>query len=277
MAGLLSGIGQVLAGGVAGGAKAAGESFVEQAKQEALAVREENMLRIQNLYLKEGRKETQDFQAGESRLGRESTEKMAKTRVKHELGMAETERQFRTEQQSEANRLALARDKASDEDARARLQIQYDNAIKLQNEAEKRPTEFIKKYNDIVMLVGGDKEKATELILYSISGKKEEKALYATTMKGFIKNAEAMGLPISKELLADWKEISKEVSGLTESDFAGKPAAPAETLVERAKKVKAEKEKKAAGKNTGLLVGEPAWPERKAGTARPTLLGPSLD
>ena len=77
MAGLLSGIGQVLAGGVAGGAKAAGESFVEQAKQEALAAREENMLRIQNLFAKAGREETQKFQAGESKLGRESAQKLS--------------------------------------------------------------------------------------------------------------------------------------------------------------------------------------------------------
>jgi len=223
MAGLLSGIGQVLAGGVAGGAKAAGESFVEQAKQEALAAREENMLRIQNLFAKEGRKETQEFtvrMAGE-RVTHELG--MAKTEKELKVGMAETERTFRVDLQKETNRLAIELEKASDTDARARIGLQYDNAIKLQDEAEKRPTEFMKKYNDIVTLVGGDKKRATELALYSVSGKKEEKALYAATMKGFIRQSEASGIPISKELLDDWKEISKEVSGLTESDFAGKP------------------------------------------------------
>ncbi len=50
MAGLLEGIGTVLAGGIAGASKAAGETFAEQMKQQALAIREENMARIADIY-----------------------------------------------------------------------------------------------------------------------------------------------------------------------------------------------------------------------------------
>ncbi len=50
MAGLLEGIGTVLAGGIAGAGKAVGETFAEQIKQQALAMREENMARISDLY-----------------------------------------------------------------------------------------------------------------------------------------------------------------------------------------------------------------------------------
>jgi len=278
--GLLSGIGQVLAGGVAGGAKAAGESFVEQAKQEALAAREENMLRIQNLFAKEGRKETQEFQAGQTKLGHEATENLAKTRATHELdlagkekelklGMAATEREFRLDLQKEENELAVRLEREKDANARARLALQHNYAVKLQELVDKKPKETMQRYNDIVEILGGDKEKARELTLYSLSGKKEEKALYAATMKGFIKNAEATGMPISKELLADWKKISQEVSGLTESDFAEKPAAPKETLVERAKRVKAEK-------NVGVVQpvpdANPVLDVNPVPTAKPGLL-----
>jgi hypothetical protein len=69
--GLLEGVGYALAGGLAGAGKAGQDVFAEQMKQTALEAREVNMLRIQNLFAKEGRAETFKFQG-------EQTEKQIK-------------------------------------------------------------------------------------------------------------------------------------------------------------------------------------------------------
>ena len=279
MAGLLSGIGQVLAGGVAGGAKAAGESFVEQAKQEALAAREENMLRIQNLFAKEGRAETQTFQAGESKLGRESAKSLAESSQVN-ASILQGERLTSAENLAEVERLSRSEEAAAAATAAQKL-------LTFKNDLPDKEKSTVEKAVLGLERLGMPRAQALAVALSSVTKEEsaEERALLRTWQTVFTEN---------KKSGETAEEAARQATTLTGVDpvelvsqmrarrsGAGpattKTAAPAETLVERAKKLKAEKEKKAAGKNTGLLVGEPAWPERKAGTARPTLLGPTLD
>lgn len=270
--GLLSGIGQVLAGGVAGGAKAAGESFVEQAKQQALAAREENMLRIQNLFAKAGRKETQKFQAGESKLGRTSQENLAKTRATHELGMAETERKFRTDMQVETNKLALARDKASDEDARARIELQYDNTVKVQKLANEAPGVTAKLAADLKGM-GLAQEKVMEYVAYGLSGEKQDKVAYATIFSSLLRTkteaAKAAGTSVTPEEIKATSEEAALASGWTPPQRGKPAAAPGESAFARAKREK-------AGKNGGTVQPapdvNPVLDVNPVPTARPGLL-----
>ncbi len=73
MGGLLEELGIALSGGVAAAGKTASETLLEQAKQAALSLREENLVRITNLYAKEREKGAQEFTRGENKLTRETT------------------------------------------------------------------------------------------------------------------------------------------------------------------------------------------------------------
>jgi len=184
--GLLSGIGQVLAGGVAGGAKAAGESFVEQAKQQALAAREENMLRIQEKFAKEGRKETQEFQAGERALDRESAQKMADqtqlganirqtASLKSAEDLAEVERLSRSEEagaEREARKTA-----ATDAATTAKNLLTFKN-----NLPDKEKTAIEKNIEGLSKYI--PKEQALAITLASLT--KEAKDLEKTQLKSWV-------------------------------------------------------------------------------------------
>jgi hypothetical protein len=63
-------LGKVLASGIAGGAKGFSDAYAEYAKQEAMSLREQNMMRIQALYRKEEMESTQKFQKEENALTR---------------------------------------------------------------------------------------------------------------------------------------------------------------------------------------------------------------
>ncbi len=69
----MGGLLEALSGGVAAAGKTASETLLEQAKQAALSLREENLVRITNLYAKEREKGAQEFTRGENKLTRETT------------------------------------------------------------------------------------------------------------------------------------------------------------------------------------------------------------
>ena len=276
MAGLLSGIGQVLAGGVAGGAKAAGESFVEQAKQEALAAREENMLRIQNLFAKEGRAETQTFQAGESKLGRESAKSLAESSQVN-ASILQGERLTSAENLAEVERLSRSEEAAAAATAAQKL-------LTFKNDLPDKEKSTVEKAVLGLERLGMPRAQALAVALSSVTKEEsaEERALLRTWQTVFTENkrsgetAEEAARQATTLTGVDPVELVSQMRARRSGagPATTKTAAPAETLVERAKKVKAEKEKAAAEKKTGLLAGGTT---ALAEAARPSLLGPALD
>ena len=182
MAGLLSGIGQVLAGGVAGGAKAAGESFVEQAKQEALAAREENMLRIQEKFA--GARDTANFERGIKQRQVEAGIAETKEAARYKERTAEEEKIFQRRQEEEEITYQRRRTEAG-KDMEAMLTFKNNLPDKTRSAIEKEVAGLIS--------LGVPKKEALALGLSSRTKEEsaEERALLVTWRTVFTENTKA--------------------------------------------------------------------------------------
>ena len=246
MAGLLSGIGQVLAGGVAGGAKAAGESFVEQAKQEALAAREENMLRIQNLFAKAGRAETMAHAERMTNKTIASQEKLAGqtqvgANIRQEASLTSTENL------AEIERLSRSEEALAEREARVTAVAKADTtARKFETFKAGLPGELKKKFDDLKNILGPEKAKD---VFTDIISRKD--TAYETIVAKMTKDIDPMDLTEDKV-----KKIAEIALTFAQLKTRETTAAPGESAFARAKREKAEKP--AAGEKTGLLAGETA-------------------
>jgi len=248
MGGLLEELGIALSGGVAAAGKTASETLLEQAKQAALSLREENLVRITNLYAKEGRAEMQKFQTGERQAGQTfqtgerqagetfrtgETEKKIKSEEKlagqretgestrqqagftHTEGLAKITRDFQVNLQKETNRLSLELEKVKDVDARARLTIQYDNAVKVANLTanldDKKKGTIARNAADLISM-GLPKDRVNTLLVESLSGQKEKGHDYVTMVTSLLKNATVTGTQVTP---AQYREITEEAQRAT--------------------------------------------------------------
>ena len=239
--GLLDAAGFIFGGAMEGGGKAAKESFAEQMKQQVTQLREENMARIANLYadarqekgfkhaevMQEG---SQKFTAGESKLQREHglnlqkdsqafTGKQSEERMMHEDRARAESNYFTLQMEELKNKYGVERDKATDADARARLEIQYQNSLKVLAATKKAEAEspgtIGRQVLDLEKYGGLTKEKAVDLILTTLSGEPERQKAAMNLIITRLKTLEATGMQVTDEEYAKIKADAFATAGAT--------------------------------------------------------------
>lgn len=188
MAGLLEGLGVIFGTAGAQGAKAYGESVAEQAKQEALSIREENMLRIKDI-MDRGRQQEQN----------KFTEGLEGKRQKHESG--ETDKKLQAQRDLEAERqIFTAAQSDSDNETKIRLAEEASNQASMRQDKD----------------IAAEKEKqsqatrdAKEILSYKNDLSDNEKSAVEKSVAGL----KRLGLPQDKALAVALASVTKEEAG----------------------------------------------------------------
>lgn len=242
MQGLLEGLGMAFSGGLAGAGKAAGDVFSEQVKQEALAAREENMARINNIYAKDLQKEgfahAEKLETGRQKhsealaqSGYEHAEYVLGENKKHSEVMFEKEVAARANQAADQNAFLLGLEdirtskqleleKIRDENQRKLVGMQYDNAVKLQKAAQSAPGATWHLFQDLKKMGVAD-DKATAMVMSGLSGEKEKDAAFLKLSAEMIRNATTSGTALDKAGFQEIFDRAREESGKSPVSRAG--------------------------------------------------------
>ena len=239
--GLLDAAGFILGGAMEGGGKAVKESFAERMKQEAAQLREDNMARIANLYADARQEKANVFTSEQNKLSRDAVATEAEksrgftkgeneasraftkgenqdTRL-HQERMATDANYFTLQMKELDNEYAKARDATSDAKALARLKVEYDYKIKALKEAntieQSNPGAIGKQIKDLMAYAGMTKEKATELVLASLTGERDKQQAAIQLIVTRLKTLEATGMKLTEEEYQKIKEEAFLTAGAT--------------------------------------------------------------
>lgn len=243
--GLLEGAGLIFGAGVAGAGKSMNDTFADQVKSDALARREENLARIQQLYATDLQKRGQKHASDESKAARDQAVEFEKNRVENEKERTALTRES----------LALQKKALADDAAYKKLVLEA-------------PGPTLKLYNDLKKIPGLDKERLAGYIVGGLSGEKQDRADYVKMFSSYVDilaiNAKANMTPITDEQIEDAARRAGAATGYSPKRLTLGAAKPTKDE-DNAGLSPVERAKKAAGTSGSDNKAYSALPERIPG------------